>query len=484
MSSVKSDIVALKKTLEPYIKQRDEVAYIRRTLALYLQDSIDGPELESPVSLVDESSQVNIPSDLMGLRRQYLQALETNLKATLAFQNVRSQLSKPPLTEPARVLGNTDIVCEKLGLIKSKQKEEKLKKVTQYLDEMSGKPAAQPGFLDPVDILNGSVPLPEIPEEVIVGIVDECRVYGDDSTISQNELNELRKQTIKTKALLKQEEKRLEAARKSLPIDSKQIAETRKRYALNATRNELIKWIETELSKASQDTAVNEPTKSPKTNKIPSIEEIAALTQGAKHNYTEYNEYRQALLNIIESVPKIDAEFLPTPLEPQRGADIPKTDSIAHLMTPYLNKLFTLSREQRGIISHKAHINSSFSKQDKESCQVLDHLAEESQLLISYGTDKYHEGVDEEAPAPSTRVLEWSYSAEAAKISNMEAVAEKMEVGQVALETTQAVLVEIQGAIDPESGQDQCEADDNGVGAKENCHIWKRINGKLGLIGQ
>ncbi|KAL5614600.1 hypothetical protein BROUX41_004698 [Berkeleyomyces rouxiae] len=499
MSSTEDDILALQKGLEPYIKQRDEAAYIRRTLALYLQDAIDGPELESPISLVDESSRVDIPSDMKGLRREYLQALEENLKATASFQEIRSHISTSTATETKGLSNEMDAVNDQITLIRMKQKEKKLRVVAEYLDRLNEKPAADPDFLDPEQIFDRIVPLPEIPEEVVTGIVETDDASGHESTESQETLVGIDKQILKTKLLLKQEEKLLEAARALLPPNSERITETRKRYALNVTRNELIRWIETELLKASQETAAIETAHSPGAQTTVTVEDITALTEHIKDKYAKYISHRQGIAETVGKVPKLDSQPTATLFSTkQPEASAPAVKTMDYLMSPYLEKLFALSHEQRALASHKAHISATLAKQEQESRQKLDHLAEESQLLNSYNMDRSNGGLEEDTGDASFRIAEWSCSAEAAKLNSLEIVAEKMETGQIALEASQAALTEVGSLSNQQPDEDSHkfghnnEADTANVYSRPEKHpecavagdVWERIHGKLGLIGQ
>ncbi|ODA81971.1 hypothetical protein RJ55_00476 [Drechmeria coniospora] len=134
---------------------------------------------------------------------------------------------------------------------------------------------------------------------------------------------------------------------------------------------------------------------------------------------------------------------------------------VEYLLTPYLEVLLSVSRQQKAIISQKSHVNAIMGKECKSACQVLSHLAEESQLLPSHPMEdrsKRRSGIRTEMESGSndgsnisSLVQRWVYAADSAKMATLETVAETIETGQIALENC---MNSLQG-IDRLLGQDE-----------------------------
>jgi hypothetical protein len=201
-------------------------------------------------------------------------------------------------------------------------------------------------------------------------------------------------------------------------------------------------------------------------------------------------------------------------------AAVTSREPIDHLLTPYLDSLLALSREQKGLISYKSHFNITLAKQLKEACQAVDHLAAESQLLPKFtvpGSQGLKRGglMDElsagpsERPDLSSRVKPWVVASDSAKIATLEEVTEKVEEGQMALEGSMTALAEIDKLLGKgpqnqppkvadEAGEDIWLDTDKAPGKtqtrrhvekkkaqKEQAEdIWAILDGGVGLVGQ
>ncbi|KAI8276286.1 hypothetical protein COL154_000770 [Colletotrichum chrysophilum] len=509
MDPVPKAIEKVQASLQPYIKPREQVAYIRRALALHLQACGQPGPIQSPLSLIDASCTITPTKEARGLQREYLRALDANIKARNDYENTRNDTATPPPSR-SKIVDPRDQLEDHIALVKLRQKQQRLQTVQKYLDLLVRQPAASPDFLDLEVVFRDSPPLPDVP----TAVVNSFTVTNSSATTDLSGLaGQLEKVVLRAKLLLQREEQLLQDVRQRTGELAGQVSDEAKAHALDTTRAELINWIETELSKASgegEDDSYSQRNGQPadKTNIDEKLVEI-------RDKYTRYTAARKSLLHMVSD----ETQPILRPGGEAAGAsqseEIPPAPT-THLLIPYLEKLLALSREQKGMIAHKSHVNNVLSKQAKETQQALDHLAEESQLLPEHPmpkprprsgfADDFASAVSEKQ-AMSERVKPWVFAADSAKIATLEAVAEKIEEGQVALEGSMSALQEVDRLL----GQNQSEKDAVGDTTEEDIwltqgsasqtgarrhgahqrkesavksgDIWSAIHGDLGLIG-
>ncbi|KAK3949763.1 hypothetical protein QBC32DRAFT_348332 [Pseudoneurospora amorphoporcata] len=467
MDSTQKTLEAVQRVLQPYVRPRDEVAHIRRILILHLSSGLkDGATLTEPLSLTESSELPSYyPQEIRGPYRDFLEALSANIKARKEYQTLSHKHSHPEVPALETTETQPSYLLRHLASLKIRKKQGKLLVIEKNLDLLRQKPAASSDFLDHQRLFRNCRPLPEVPTEVANSLALEQT--SENSTASNSVqlkslIDTLEHRTFRTKLSLKQEEDLLEKAKNHLSaIQPKGISTQAKIQALNASRTELIDWIETELGKASAGDgrdggspagkdalqAKRDQDLAEKTNLL--SQKLASI----KDKYTKYLAERTALLELIttqlHSLPPsfnfpaiTTSSFPPTAVSPERPSThataetpTPANPVIDHLLTPTLTSLLRLSHEHKGLLAHKAHIATLLSKQVKENAQVLDHLAEESQLLPAHAMAAAAQKKDHnDSSMTSDMVRPWVSAADAAKISTLEVVAEKIEEGQMALE--------------------------------------------------
>ncbi|KAK7423373.1 hypothetical protein QQX98_001164 [Neonectria punicea] len=507
----------LQSTLEPFIKPREQVNYIRRVLALHLGSCSHNGPIKQPVSLVDIADDVKVGPELKGPQREYIEALKANVAARRKYADVVH--ANPPLPaspkEPSS--SSADLVEERIALLKLRGKLERLSAVQKYLDLLIEKPAASVEFLDPEDMFHGAAELPGVPKEVVSSLVAQQSASKPDL---KAQVAQLEKTVLRSKLLLRREEQLLREAKTNAQGIPDVISNGTRLDALNATRNELITWIETELGKASTeedaDGAANGVSRSQDRLAADGAtvnNQLAAI----KEKYTRYLSARRSLLSTVSERP--DASQTPVlkshdPTQQQTVEADPPPSS--YLLTPYIETLLSFSRNQRAMITQKSYMNSTLIKETKDACQVLGHLAEESQLLPLYpmsGSSRRMSGLGEvltssERSGFTGRIQPWVFAADSAKIATLETVAERVEGGQVALESSMKALQKIDHLLGQEhaDGPDEPKegpADDDfwlNTGTKKSTNTrkhtekekgaekkprdaWSALHGNLGLIG-
>lgn len=511
-SSGEDALKAIQKVLDPYIRPREEVAQIRRIIALHLDSCVEGAPVSAPLALVDATTPASL-THARGLHREYLEALNANIQARNDF---KAQCSRPIRqsdqagSDPGEP--GPGSIQEHLATIQLERKREKLEVVQKHLEILKRKPAASKDFMKTEEIFKDSRPLPKVPGELVTAL-------GLDKTATSAHLKDLidrlERHVLGTKLLLKREEQLLEQVKSRSTASPETVTDSAKVEALGKTRAELISWIETELGKASGDDLdgggdeVHRKSRGP-TDSLNMDDQLASI----KEKYTQYTEARKALLQLVSQQPK---PIIKPRTQDQESQDAATPDPLptAHLLAPYLEQLLAISREQKGLITQKSHLNNTIMKQVKENSRLLDHLGDESQLIPVHpmpGAGRVKPGVSDAAPTPqhtevSGRIKPWVYAADAAKIATLETVAEKIDEGQIALETSVRTLAEIDVLLggqqgtqkgDTEGGEDDVWLDEgqpsgNAINTRkhtdrrggkviESKTVFDLLDGNLGLL--
>ncbi|GAB1311290.1 Up-regulated during septation protein 1 domain-containing protein [Madurella fahalii] len=509
---------SIQKTLEPYIRPREEVARIRQILALHLDSCLEDAAAVGPLALVDtDKAACSSSTTARGLQKQYLEALNANIKARSEFASCCHE-QRGTTIEASTITDDhgQGRVQDHLTAIRLRKKYERLQAVEKGLNLLEQKPAALPGFLDPGEIFRDSRPLPDVPKDLVTALALDKTNPGPHL---KDTIDQLEKQVLQTKLLLRREEELLENVKSRSTARPESISGRAKLEALNKTRTELINWIETELSKASGDDADTEGQGSQQKPRAPAgsihlDEQLASI----KEKYTQYLEARQALLQLVSQHTKPDIKPPAKGKQPSAAPPAPKPRPITHLLAPYLEQLLSIAKEQKGLIAQKSHLSTAITNQQKENGQIIDHLAEESQLIPAHpmpGASRrdstFADGLAAaESADPPSRVKPWVFAADSAKISTLEAVAEKIEEGQIALEGTMHALAEVDQLLgqrpssqrDDDDGRGNAEEDlwlaesrpsGNAGGARKHTSrkaekadqpksVWDMLDGNLGLL--
>ncbi|KFY49094.1 hypothetical protein V495_00742 [Pseudogymnoascus sp. VKM F-4514 (FW-929)] len=499
-SSTNPAFVEAKKALAPYIKSRQEVAHIRRVLALHLKSQVDDKgdaKLPAPISLACESAnKLPTTSGAHGLRREYLRALKANVKARQEYAKLttESQATKEKNVEEIS-LGPY------LALEKQKQKLERLQILQKYVDSLAIKTPAFASFLEQPSASIEA--LPQLPTEAIASA---ARSGSESSTVNLEDLiQDLERDVLRAKLLLKSEqdllakiqgEQKKQLRRKS---SSKAAEPDQTLKALEKTRNELIGWVEEELGKAGD--AEDQPENPSKTrdSEVP----IEHAVNEVREKYARYLRERKGLLEALArpAVPDITPkpEVSDVSEESQNTGEVSET---AGFITPYLSELLAISREQKSLSQQRSHITTSLAKQNKETIQVFDRLAEESHLLPKYqlpqkrarkGTGTFaDEMAVKESPGVSHRAEEWTYAAQASSIDTMEAVCVNVDEGKTAIEEAKKALDRLDKMLgystrktakgDDSGGDIWLQEAESGGAKDENTNIWSTLDGQLGVL--
>ncbi|KAK0656119.1 hypothetical protein B0T16DRAFT_319357 [Cercophora newfieldiana] len=505
MASPEKTLEAIQQALGPYVKPREEVSRARRVLALHLQSCLEDTSTPGPLSLVETNKPVSVSSS-RGLQREYLEALNANIQARQENEACQSKIRHRRNEPSTPDIPKLEPLQEHLAMLNLQKKQDRLQTIEKHLDLLGQKPAASTEYLSPNEMFKDSKPLPEVPRDVVTALtLDDAPAASHLKEL----IDQLEKHVLRAKLQLKREEQLLEQVKSRSSVAPGTVTNSAKLEALNTSRTELINWIEVELGKAGDGGGVDEANGAPEGSSSTALldEQLASV----RAKYAQYLEARKLLLQLVsqQSKPVIkplaDNTTTPATVAP---APAPPT----HLLPPYLEQLLSVAHEQKGLITQKSHFNIAIAKQLKDTCQALDHLAEESQLIPAHPMP----GAARRKPAgfgdalsasetldSSSRIKPWVFAADSAKIATLEAVAEKIEEGQIALEGSMRTIGEIEqllqtsgkadaGAVD-ESAEDIWLAEGRPSGKSAGARkaapkqkvtkdVWDLLDGNIGLL--
>ncbi|KAL7629362.1 hypothetical protein AAE478_000882 [Parahypoxylon ruwenzoriense] len=505
--------------IEHRIRPRDQVIAVRQHLTHDLARSLGTDQLRIPLSLVDPDTTVTPSESLQGIYREYTEAVRRNVAIRAEFAKLREEhdaaitsLPSPPQKEDvnARLLGL------QLEVNALEQEHEKLKVVDKYSEELDRLPAAAPDFLDPDVMFKGCTPLPELPRELMAGFTKDRDAPNREI---QELLSRLQKAVLRNKLLAQREKQNFEKLKAKNPIDPGNLPPEAQLHALNAVKDSLINWIETMLTKAGGDE--DEPdSESPSKPSVPKQEKFDREAHMAKvqKDYEHHVELRKEIIDLTAQLKQLKVERPQEQRQASQEHVLSSTGSEAFLLTPYLEKLQAISREQKGLIQEKSHINTILAKQQEEFNKMMSHLVEESHLLQKYPSKKadkqpkpsFSEAIKESSKSNVTSQIEpWISAANSAQIATLETVFEKVEEGQAAADDAMQALDEVRKLLnkeveleepreEPETAErDMWIGEDDGKdGARVRRNrgkktekpkgesIYAKLDGNLGLINE
>ena len=498
----------VQSSLEPYIKQRQEVARIRRILTGHLSSHVNPSEgqISHPLALVEAThSGEQSSSGIRGVHKEYLRCVRANIKARKEYARISKQHqsyaevgdSRSAIATSSNAQNNSATSLTLfLDLVKERRKHDRLRIVQDYFDMLAQKPPAAGDYFDPKMVLKDVESVPQVPPEVM-------NLGGPTRSLEGTDLNELvgrlEKSVLRAKLLLRKEQTLL--AKVKADFKSKGRASPTgpgvRLQALGTTRSELINWIEVELAGAGDDSpeSGNEqefPHTGDRANDY-----IDTQVTLIRRQYARYTKARQTLL--LAATRKLDApassmcdDLTVVP----GGKNEPDSLSLtSHIMHPFLEEIVSVSTEQKSMIQQKSYLSISLAKQLKEVSQGLDRLADESHLLTAYpmpagisqrkaldGPVSFGDGIsNHEKPASSHRARPWVFASGAASNATKDTVSQKLEEGEVSVLEVQKTLLELRSLLGEDIDRGGAGTTKTG-GPERSDDIWATLDGHLGVI--
>lgn len=489
------------RSLLPFVKQRQEVAQIRRVLASHLSSQVkqNGDSvLNRPLSLTDPTCNADVaPHGVRGLQKEYLRCVRANLKAQDEYHNI-SRAHR--LQHKGEDEGSGDL-HEKLAndsgspvqsfadLVGQRQRHERLCIIQDYLDVLSQKPVASEDYLDPHSVWKDVEALPKMSPEVL----NRPTLPHSTSEVDLDELVvHLEKSVLRAKMLLAREQNLL--AKVKVRNAAMPGGHGSRLEAVGMTRSALINWIEAELSRAGEGSESLIAASSDSGGKAYIDAELGSIHK----QYARYAKARQAL--VTATTRQVD---LPATTTLDEASDIPTAKDDSYCATrievtyPYLEHLVSVSNEQKALIQQKSHLTISLSKQLKEANQGLERLTGESHMLPAHplpssrnrhrgleGTASFGDEMSKmETPDSSHYARAWVYAAESTGQATKETVMGTVEEGNIALEHAQQNLLELRRLVGAENeGSESGQSDAVAASGSKAIGIWAVLDGKLGVI--
>jgi len=419
----------VQEALEPYIHTRQETLKIRQALTKQLKRQfINGDNLAHlSVAVPTSSLEVNDNTDLPeGLYTQYLEALNAHRKAKEQYDALKTEIEELQQYNRDRQKGMDNGgsgITDHITLVKRRQQHRKLEIIQDALMQLE---ESEPNStkVDLAAQLNETLgEPPQPPIDVTAYVTSDGKV--DDLVFR------LKKELLAAKSQLDKanmEKAVAEDRTKNLPDPStaSHVA------ALRAAKDELITWIEGELSKISDNEAdeASELELSADRQTI-NTEPLSddAIMSAVDDRYERYVEARKALIEQIEAASRQSRTTLPT-LQTQTAQSIGTKNSVEAKdlkvteVLPYLPSLIAASREETALLQQSSHLRRQLAIASEETSRMIQRLAGES-LLVTPG-------------ATSTEA--WAKAADDASIKTTAFVQEQLRIGEESVAHSRDIL--------------------------------------------
>lgn len=534
--------------LTPYLKSRQETLRIRQALTLYLQSFFvysDAGDVASGGSgrqcshleLCLPSDHIigvkRVPSEIKGLRRDYLETLRRNLAAKQEYSELVTASSSgrsekntsPPATRSSSSTSNV-VLDDYLALLRAKQQYEKLQVYSHYLDQIT---EASELSTDP------DHPSLNDANSRWQNRVDDLRrqAYSQASETSsqaENLIFKLEQAVIRAQKNLDREKRLLQELKStpesSAPPQVRNIPQAVRLTALRKVRDELVQWVEEKLALSNDDNAESVPCDRDATGQ--SLLQAEELKRQIMDEYAGYVQARAALLGAISVVTAtnanqpLDAVPTSTVASQKSGNPTPTLNSHPMASLAYVEGiLLPLSRSRRSLALQKTHLSNLLNKERQSTQQMLGRLHDESHLLPEYPILSHHERFKHVTRKSVSRALPsdennndpvmkhaqaWAFASTAAQSQELEHVERKITTGKEfahdAHETLKYLYDTLNKDID-QSNEAEALEEDEGTGESDiwtaeskstgrrraakrkesTTGPWAKVNGKIGLIG-
>jgi hypothetical protein len=491
-------VQVLQGLLQPYVKLASEIADIRRVLASHMNSGLHSAELDAqclvpqPLSLVRSSFIIDAaPYGVKGIHKEYFRHARANLEARREYDNIGKERQDGSTEDKNSWKDITSSLDPFLGLITQQQKHDILSVYQGYIDKLGKRPAASIQHCDPRQVLAGMGPLPQVPPEVLQ-IPGAQHTGGPDVDLL---VDDLEKSVLRAKLLLKREQKLLLKFRTENNMVGASHAS--RLQALGTARNELINWIETELSQAGDSTTDAEEVRDASDGFGQDYIESQLLA--ISQQYVRYTDSRQTLVTAVSQKLTVKASGM-VDQDPETSSMVENTSATQHssqVHLPYFRDLIVMASQQKALAQQKSHLTISLAKQLKEAAQGLDRLADESHLLRAYPTPAQpisrpdlgitstiaNDMSSYEKPDFARHARGWAYSSESAATHTKAEILDKLEVGSNSVDGSRYVVLEIRHLLGDIS-DGSITGNSSTESTAERIDIWATIDGSLGAINQ
>ncbi|KAJ5915979.1 hypothetical protein N7454_010886 [Penicillium verhagenii] len=483
------------KPLTPYVKTQQEALRIRQALTSYLSSFIvfndDIPPTSHLALCAPSDSVVNvgrIPVELLGLRREYLKALQANVAARkdlrVASEDVaslrRQRASRIRAVDPADPQEPGADLRDYLSLLRDRRRYKKLQVFQHYLEELRAKESTG---LD----LSEDTPQVMLPDGLDTDIDQK-----DTDTDLEGLVHKLERAVIRARAQLDREKRLFEKIKTQHDAKEKtsdSVPPEVKAQALQRTRDELVRWVEERLvNEVDPDESLVQDLPSEE------IEEAQRLLEQNKAQIKEqYAAYLQARRELLDAASTACQPVTVTPKPPSRPVyrtempveEIPAPNSIDVLS--YASKILVpLSKSQKSLALQRSYLSGLLAKEKSTTLRALHRLRDESHLLSEYPIlahqPRFKHAVAALNPRgqsqpPDQKPLDevvglaeaWAFASEAAAANERDRVQQKVVLGSEVAQDARQTLNDVYGTLN----QDLSDVMEDGTEAEPTTSdIW------------
>lgn len=481
----------ISNSLQPFLKPRSEIAHIRRILQEYLNSKVNpgtGVLRRGQLSHVDSSWKIQ-ETEKTGLLRDYIDISRMNVAAQQAFEETKLKDPCALKLRELRPTGNHSSHHDNdhsyvdqstyINLLEAKRHHNRLLILQDYVDSITQKAHS----LRLTRAAHAEDMLPKIPPEVL-----HVHVSSKTSSTDLGELMiRLERSSLRAKLLLKQEQRFLSKIQADNDSTVDADAGDIHLQALAKTRNELIQWIESELSDTNEEHDLDTD-KEQSCSVIATGDNLKQRLHAVREQYMQYVTTRLSLRSSHDtSEPSVQSVTKSVADNAESSKDRSRVQGTNY--EPYLAAFLRISEEQKSMNQQKAHLIAVSLKQAKDLGQDLDRLAQESHLIpalnksttshkkrqsgsVVFGKDWSSANI----PVTTTKAQDWARGAEHAGNELRSAVMESLETGEEALASARSRLLQLQDMVGKSPHPESAPKDDTS-------NIWKTMDGTLTTIG-
>ncbi|KAJ5747587.1 uncharacterized protein N7511_009283 [Penicillium nucicola] len=469
--SAPTHIPPVVKPLAPYVKSRQEARQIRQALTSYLRSLIVFDEdqsthlAQSHLALCVPPDTVTavkrIPSDLHGLRKDYLKALAANVAArkdfAVAADNVASlrkqrNAHNRPADDGDQQEPGVEL-REYLTLLRDRRRHTKLQVFQHYLDELKTRDTTGLG-----EIENGQeqLPLPEV----------EAGRHGSETDLDEL-VHNLERALIRARAQLDREKLLFEKAKaRNASQSQSEISPELKAQALQKTRDELVQWVEERLvGQRDPDESVLQDLPAEEIEQVQ--RELEERKQQIADQYAAYVQARRELLDAASMAcqpPTGPPKSLSRSIYKNElaTAEVPPPNPIDVLSYTSEN-LVPLAKKHKALALQKTYLSGLLAKEKSTTLRVLNRLSDESHLLPEYPIPvrqpRFKHAVSalssrpqmQSSEPPTDEVLAlaeaWAFASDAAATNEREFVQQKLALGTEVAQDARQTLTTVYGTL-------------------------------------
>lgn len=359
----------LAEALRPYIRPREEVAEIRRgidsLLSQYVHDqNVPISRVTLPTTKTSAQSALNSPFN--GVRRAFMQALIARQKAQSQYDALKAELGLLQHTPTEKEIEEKqeNPVAETVALIRQRQRRYKLLVIDKALDNLE-KVRHASRYADPSELLNGMQS--QIPPPLAQQPQDESLADA------QSYVFELQKAVLHAQSSI-QSKPQTNSSQQPVTDDWKRA------YALRKARDDLIAWIEGELSKLSEDEEHTDMDVQGD-NMTASLDEIKITLQDL---YDKYITSRERLVRVLNTQLDTKSDPVKPLLEKQQSVndnDESSNAALASKVLPYIGILRSTAQEEAALMQHASYLRRQITAVSAETEQLLVRLSDESHMV-------------------------------------------------------------------------------------------------------